>query len=113
MYPSIDNNVGLDAFKAALGHRAKLYPSTDCLLEAIKITLKCNNSTFNKEHYRQNRGMALGPRNACSYADLAMTTIDQKILDTDTRPNDITFPPDWSSFEMTVLALGLQVYQLC
>ena len=113
MYPSIDNNVGLDVFKAALGHRAKLYPSTDCLLEAIKITLKCNNSTFNKKHYRQNRVTALGPHNACSYADLAMTTIDHKILDTDTRPNDITFPPDWSSFAMTVLALGLQVYQLC
>ena len=28
--------------------------------------------------------------------DLAMTTIDHKILDTNTRPNDITFPPDWS-----------------
>ena len=38
------------------------------------------------------------PHNACSYADLAMTTIDHKILDTNTRPNDITFPPDRSRF---------------
>ena len=85
MYPSIDNNVGLDAFKAALGHREKLYPNTDCLLEAIKITLECNNSTFNNKQYHQNRGTALRPHNACNYADLAMTTIDHKILDTDTR----------------------------
>ena len=99
MYPSIDNKVGLDACKTALDRREKLSPSTDCLLEAIKITLECNNSTFNNKHYRQNRGTAMGPHNACSYADLAMTTIDHKILDTNTRPNDITFPPDWSRFQ--------------
>ena len=27
-----------------------------------------------------------------------MTTTDHKILDTNTRPNYITFPPDWSQF---------------
>ena len=95
MYPVIDNKVGLDTCKAALDHREKLSPSTDCLLEAIKITLECNNSTFNNKHYHHNRGTAMGPHNACSYADLAMTIIDNKILDTITRPNDITFPPDW------------------
>ena len=61
VYPSIDNKVGLGACKAALDHREKLSPSTDCLLEAIKITLECNNSTFNNKHYRQNRGTAMGP----------------------------------------------------
>ena len=40
----------------------------------------------------------MGPHNACSYADLAMTTINHKILDINTRPNDITFPSDWSRF---------------
>ena len=39
MYPSIDNKVGLDACKTALDRREKLSPSTECLLEAIKITL--------------------------------------------------------------------------
>ena len=97
MYPSIDK-VGLDACKTALDHREKLSPITDCLLEAIKIALECNNSTFNNKHYCQNRGTAIGPHNACSYADLAMTTFDHKILDTNTRPNYITFPPDWSRF---------------
>ena len=99
MCPSIDNKVVLGACKAALDHREKLSPNADCLPEAIKITLKCNNSTFNNKHYCQNRGTAMGPHNACSYADLAMTTIDHKILDTNTGPNDITFPPDWSRFQ--------------
>ena len=76
----------------------KLSAITDCLLEAIKITLECNNSTFNNKHYRQNRGTAMGPHNACSYADLAMTTTDHIILDANNRPNDIIFPPDWSRF---------------
>ena len=36
--------------------------------------------------------------NACSYADLAMTTIDRRILDINNRPNNVLFPPDWSRF---------------
>ena len=48
MYPSIDNKVGLAACKEALDRREHTSPSTECLLEAIKTTLKCNNSIFNK-----------------------------------------------------------------
>ena len=40
----------------------------------------------------------MGPRNACSYADLAMTTIDRIILDIYNRPKNVSFPPDWSKF---------------
>ena len=98
MYSSIGNEVGLGTCKAALDRRDKLSPITDCLLEAIRITLECNNSTLNNKHYRQNRGIAMGPHNACSFADSAMTIIDHKNLDTNTRPKDIIFPPDWSRF---------------
>ena len=98
MYPSIDNKVGLAACKEALSGREHTFLSTECLPEAIKITLECNNSIFNKKHYRQNRSTAMGPHNACSYADLAMTTIDRRILDVNNRPDDVLFPPDWSRF---------------
>ena len=40
----------------------------------------------------------MGPHNACSYADLAMTTIDRRILDINNRPNNVLFPPYWSRF---------------
>ena len=40
----------------------------------------------------------MGPHNAFSYADLAMTEIDHKILHHDDRLNDLVFPPDWSRF---------------
>ena len=46
---SIDNEVGLAACKEALDRREHTSPSTDCLLEAIKIGLECNNSIFNKK----------------------------------------------------------------
>ena len=81
MYPSIDNKVGLAACKEALYCREHTSPSTECLLETIKITLECNSSVFNKNHCRQNRGTAMCLHHACSYADLAMITIDRRILD--------------------------------
>ena len=98
MYPSINNEMGISACKRALDERIALSLSTECLLEAIKITLDCNNSSFNNKHYRQNRGTAMDSHNACSYADLAMTETDHKILNHDDRPKDLVFPPDWSRF---------------
>ena len=53
MYPSIDNKLGLEACRNALNTRSEMKPSTKCILEAIKITLECNNSTFNGKHYLQ------------------------------------------------------------
>ena len=68
------------------------------MLEASKITLDCNNSSFNNKHYRQNRETAMSLHNACSYADLAMTEIDHKILNHGDRLKNLVFPPDWSRF---------------
>ena len=117
MYPSIDNKVGLagalDACKTALDRREKLSPSTDCLLEAIKITLECNNSTFNNKHYHQNRGTAMGPHNACSYADLAMLPLTTKSLTLTLGQMTLHFHQIGQDFETIVLALSLKVDQHC
>ena len=40
----------------------------------------------------------MGPHNACSYADLAMTETDDKILNHYDRLKDLVFPADWSRF---------------
>ena len=90
--------MGISACKRALDKRTTLSPSTECLLEAIKVTLDCNNSSLNNKHYHQNQETAMGPQNACSYVDLAMTEIGHKILNHDDRPKDLVFPPDWSRF---------------
>ena len=40
IYLSTDNKVGLEACKDVLNARSEMKPSTECLLEAIKLTLE-------------------------------------------------------------------------
>ena len=49
---------GISACKRALDKRTTLIPSTECLMGPIKITLDCNNSSFNNKHDHQKRGTA-------------------------------------------------------
>ena len=78
VFPNVDNNLGLAAVKNALNARERQVPSTNCILEAVKICLKCNHSVFKDNFFLQIHGTAMGPKNACSYADLAMGEIDRK-----------------------------------
>ena len=80
IYPRTDNKLGLEACRDALNTRSDMKPSTECLLEAIKIALECNNSTFNGKHCLQIDGTAIGPKNACSYADISVSNIDEKVF---------------------------------
>ena len=78
MFPNIDNKLGLTAVRKALNARENKIPSTSCILEAVKICLKSNHSVFKENFFLQIHGTAMGPKNACSYADLAMGEIDLK-----------------------------------
>ena len=110
IYPSINNEMGISACKRVLDKRTTLSPSAECLLEAIKITLDCKNSSFNNKYYRQNRGTAMGSHNAYSYADLAMTEIDHKILNHDDKPKYLVSPPDWSRFRDDCLSPWFRIH---
>ena len=46
--------------------------STSCVIEALEITLDYNIATFNGQTFRQIKGAAMGPKNACEYADRSM-----------------------------------------
>lgn len=87
MFPNIDNNLGINAITDALNSRANNFPSTDCIVEAVKICLQHNNSHFKDENFLQIHGTAMGPKNACSYADLAMGVIDKKAMSGTIKPN--------------------------
>ena len=87
MFPNFDNNLGINAITEALNSRTTYFPSTDCTVEAVKICLHHNNSQFKDEHFLQIHGTAKGPKNACSYADLAMGIIDQKAMSGNIKPN--------------------------
>ena len=78
MFPNIDNELGVTAVKNALDARSVKIPSTECILEAVEICLESKNCQFDNNNYVQQHGTAMGPKNACSYADLAMGVIDHK-----------------------------------
>ena len=80
MFPNIDNERGLQTLEAAYNKRATLKPSTECLIEALRICLYHNNSSFNKTHLLQTNGTATGAPNSCSYSDLALQPIDDAIF---------------------------------
>ena len=64
MFPNIDDKLGLFAFRKALNARENIFPSTTCILEAIKICLKSNHSVFKENFFLQIHGTVMGPKNA-------------------------------------------------
>ena len=76
MFPNIDNNLGIKAVTDALTSREIQFPSTESIVEAVKICLEHNNSHFQEQHFLQTHGTAMGPKNACSYVDWAIGIID-------------------------------------
>ena len=69
MFPNIDNNLGISAVRKVLDSRPDKFPSTDCIVEAVEICLQVNNCQFASQNFVQKHGTAMGPKNACSYAD--------------------------------------------
>ena len=61
MFPSIDNNMGLEAVSDILNNRSSNTPPIECIMEALELCLTCNNSIFNNQHYLQTNGTAQGP----------------------------------------------------
>ena len=81
MFPSIDNQMGIDAIRDILNTRDKCSPSTQCIVEALQICLKYNNSTFDNRNLIQTNGTAMGAANSCSYADIAVGIIDKIVIE--------------------------------
>ena len=79
MFPSIDNERGLETVRNKLETRRNKSPPTDCIVEALEIVLTSNNSIFNHQHLVQTNGSATGSKNSCSYSDLALEPIDDEI----------------------------------
>ena len=79
MFPSISKSFGLEQCKIHLDQRENKLFSTQCILDALEITLDNNLTEFNGQMYRQIKGTAMGPKNACAYADTAMTKIDKLV----------------------------------
>jgi len=80
MFPSIDNINGINTVTKALQSRSIQTPSTDCIVEGLKICLFNNNSVFANTNLLQTNGTATGAPNSCSYADMAVSPIDDEVF---------------------------------
>ena len=81
MFTSIDNISGLKAVKSILDARQGQFPSTACIIEALKLCLDCAKSIFNNKNFLQIDGTAHGPHMSCSYSDIAIQYFDVKALE--------------------------------
>ena len=82
MFPSIDKQRGIQAVQDILITRAiTKKPSTDCIIEGLKLSLYNNNSVVANENLLQTNGAATCAPNSCSYADIAVATTDQAIME--------------------------------
>ena len=86
MFPSISKEVGLEQCRMHLNKRTDPLYSTDCILDALNITLSNNLTVFENIMYKQIKGTAMGPKNACIYADVAMNSIDVMVNEGDWNP---------------------------
>lgn len=81
MFPSISKDLGLSSCRTHLDKRDKNCQifSTDSILEAIEVTLDHNLTMFNGTMYNQISGTAMGSSNACDYADVALSVLDEMV----------------------------------
>lgn len=84
MFPSITKDLGFKACSEHLEKREdKMLFSTDCIIDAIDITLDHNLTLFNNQMFKQCKGTAMGASNACDYADVAMNLLDELVHEED------------------------------
>ena len=81
IFPSTDNESGLEVVKNALEANEEQFPHTLCITEAHELCVKCNNSIFNKKYFLQNDNTAPGPHISYSYNDAAIEQFDKKALE--------------------------------
>ena len=80
MFPNIPKDLAMRKCKEYLNRRNDDGLSTECVLEAVDITLEHNLTEFNDTWYRQTHGTGMGPHNSCDYTDIAMSEIDEKVM---------------------------------
>ncbi len=79
MFPSIDNQTGIERVRCKLSLYAEAFDvPIECVIGALEIRLKRNCSMYRGQYWLQENGTAMGPNNSCSYADIVAEEIDKK-----------------------------------
>ena len=83
LYTNIPNKEGINCAKYFLeqNRNASENPSNESLLELLEMVLEKNNFQFNGTNFLQIGGTAMGTRVAPTYANLFMSRLEEKMLD--------------------------------
>ena len=83
---SIDNESSIKAVERVLNDRESKNPPTECVLEALRLCLECNNSVFNDKTFIQTDGTAREPHMSCLYSDIAMAHFNDRAESYTSKP---------------------------
>ncbi|XP_065064699.1 uncharacterized protein LOC135690932 [Rhopilema esculentum] len=81
LYTNIPHTEGIKAARGHLNKRTLKTPPTETVCDLIDIILTNNNFEFNRQHFLQKQGTAMGTRIAPPYANLFMGTFESDDLD--------------------------------
>ena len=79
MFPNIPKEMGIPMCRSELEKREDKPVPTECIIEALELTLDYNICQFNGHWYHKTTGTAMGPHNSCEYADISMSHIDNLV----------------------------------
>ena len=80
LYPSVPTNKGPGVLKQRLLKAGKPVKLVDWLTRSTEALLKCNTFEFDTNLYTQKNGAGIGQPNACSYAGIYMSDVEEEGL---------------------------------
>ena len=93
-YPSCNTDMCIEAVGQLLDTRTENNPPKECILDALKITMKSNNCEFLGRHFTQIEGATIGGPESASVTDIfGAIHIDKKIME-----NVIQDDEDWKRY---------------
>ena len=82
LYPSIPHGECLEAIKQALDRRENPEVATDTLVGLASLVFNNNYFEFNDKIYRPKLGTAIGTKFSPAYANLFVTQLEERLVDT-------------------------------
>ena len=83
LYTKIPNEEGIQACRRYLQQSRNQWmkPSTQSILDLLRLVLNKNSFQFNNKHYLQVGGVSMGTKTAPSFANLFMRDLEEKLID--------------------------------
>ena len=81
MFPNTHNEYWIKSMECVFNTKSMLNPPALCIIEALHLCFKCNNSILNNKFYFQTDRTAQSPHMSCSYSNIVVAVYDEKPMD--------------------------------